>query len=919
MLDGSLIVENGGNLTFGKVIFELNCHFDGEYNISVNPGGKFYVLEGSVITSHTPSNAYQFLVQPNSTFTMSNSELHYSGWEEHIGLDIRSDDAVVENCLISNNSHSISVASDGVDIRDNNITENFEGVRIFSRAHIHNNHISKNEYGIHIGGPCSPSIYDNTIEYNSGTGIGIQNATPWIKNNTIANNGGNGISSRSSDAIIFNNMITSNLACGVDSWEYSNATISENIIASNSNHGIYCHDNSNSMIRNNTITGNGGGIGCETNSNATIQGNEITANNWGISIGDSNPTIQNNNISLNHAGGIHCSSDAIIQNNTIALNDYEGIRLVDCSNSLIQNNAISSNHRCGIEAYSSNATIQGNNITGHFSAPDWGWGAGILCYDNSAGTIEENSIRSNSNGITCCGYSSPFIGGNSIMNNEGCGISCLNNSDPTIRGNTISQNNNTGVIAHDCSPLIVGNKIISNLDSGIKFIPNCTGIIQGNVIAENKVGISLWENSSPTIQGNRLTNNYFEGILCINYSNPTVQNNDIYSNTGYGLVNFDTSITIDARKNYWGSSTGPVQSPPDATDPEELSGNILYDPWLTEPILIAEISNPLSDETVSATVMLSANVKARNDVQRVEFSIDGLTFTDFDSPYEWSWDTTQYAETYQTITILAYDIFGLDTKVSRTVFVDNTSPTVLFEEPQSGITYYGIVTISVNAIDNREVSSVRVKADDSAWLIMTYNSTDFLWEYNFNTTTLSDGQHTLMVLALDRAGNPATTSITVLTDNAPPSLTIQHPQSGVTVGLTLTVMVQANDTSGISRVEFYLGNTLVNTLATVPYQWAWDTTKYPNGAYTIRVEAYDPIGNVKSRDLTVTVNNVEVPWMQANLLTIVQVAIGLGGLTVAIVTYWSRTRDKRKKKATRKKETTTNAPPQENSGQEKVD
>lgn len=115
-----------------------------------------------------------------------------------------------------------------------------------------------------------------------------------------------------------------------------------------------------------------------------------------------------------------------------------------------------------------------------------------------------------------------------------------------------------------------------------------------------------------------------------------------------------------------------------------------------------------------------------------------------------------------------------------------------------------------------------------------------------------------------------------------------------------------------------MGNTLVNTLATVPYQWAWDTTKYPNGAYTIIVEAYDTIGNVKSRDVTVTVNNVEVPWLQANWLTIVQVAIGLGGLTVAIVSFWSRTRDK-KKKTTRNKETATNVPPQGNSDQEEVD
>jgi len=94
-----------------------------------------------------------------------------------------------------------------------------------------------------------------------------------------------------------------------------------------------------------------------------------------------------------------------------------------------------------------------------------------------------------------------------------------------------------------------------------------------------------------------------------------------------------------------------------------------------------------------------------------------------------------------------------------------------------------------------------------------------------NTTTLSDGNHTLTVLALDRASNPAITSTTLLTDNNPPTLTIQTPQSGTTVGLTLIVDVQASDATGISRIEFYLETVLVFTINEAPYEWSWDTTR----------------------------------------------------------------------------------------------
>jgi parallel beta-helix repeat protein len=711
VLDGNLIVENGGNLTFEKVTFELKCHFDGEYSISVNPGGKFYVLDGSVITSYTPSNAYSFLVQPNSTFRMSNSELHSSGWhaviptpEQPMGLSIFSDDAVVENCLISNNEYSILAMSGGIVIRNNNITENEQGINIGGEGinpSIYDNYMSKNGVGINLGGGCSPYIYDNAIEF-SGTGINVAGATPVIRRNSIIKN---------RDGIVF----------------YSRA---------------------NPMILDNTIASN---------------------NNTGINVRDSNGTIQGN---------------------------------------MIENNPI-------------------------------------------------------------------------IISEE---------SNPTLRANYIASSGGRGVF----------------------FTGGSSGLVEGNIITNHTLGIHLGD-SSPIIRGNIITANY-NGIQCQDDSKPEIHWNDIYNNSGRGVNNEDPSTLVNATHNYWGSANGPGQG---------VSQHVLYSPWLNESIVPnVEITSPLSGEDVSATLKVSTNVRSRNTVQKVEFYLDGFVdpkYTDYDSPYEWNWDTTQCAETPHTIWVVAYDNYGLRTKLNTTVFVDNTSPVASIREPQPGNIYCGTVAITVNGTDNREVNDVRFKVDDGSWGIMTYNQAVSLWKGDLNTTTFSDGQHNLMVLALDKAGNPATTTMTLTTDNTLPTLTIQHPQSGVTVGLTLTVMVQANDTSGISKVEFYLANTLVSTLTTVPYQWAWDTTKYPNGAYTIIVEAYDTIGNVKSRDVKVTVNNVEVPWLQANLLTIVQVAIGLGGLTIAIVTFWSRTRDKRKKKTTRKKETTTNLPSQENSGQEKVD
>jgi len=746
VLNGNLAVDNGGDLTFRRVTLKLNCTYAGQYSILVNPGGKFYVLEGSVITSVDSAKGYSFTVMRDSTFRMSDSELHYCGWEptgwDRQALYILSDDTVVENSLIShNNFFGIAVGGSGI-IRDNNITANKES-------------------GIVVGGDgINPTIYNNYISWNNVSGIEVLGCC---------------------SPIIYNNTVTSNLWAGINPHHNATPIIKNNVIMRNEI-GIFCVSNSSPTISDNRIAENlGGGIGCFEHSDAIIQGNTIT-NNIGLGIGChiSNPTIQGNNISGNEEG-IQChTSNPIIQNNTIASN------------------------------------------------------SGGISFNNSSGIMQGNTITKCGDGVVCW-YSNPIIQGNSITDNTGTGVWCTNQSNPTIRGNTITLNDGAG-------------------------------------------------------------------IGCREGSQPEIHRNDIYSNYNLGLLNVDQSVIINATYNYWGSASGPALTDEvDAVDPEEVSQNVLYTPWLTEQILSAEITSPLSNEMVSSTVRVSTEVHALQGVQKVEFYIDDqLKYTDYDASYEWNWDTTPYTETEHRITAKACDNYGLKISTSITVLVDNTPPTVSIEEPLSGNTYCGTVTISVSATDNREVKDVRVRVDNSAWLGTTYNSTDLLWKHVLNTTTLSDGQHTVMSLALDKAGNPTTTSLTIRTDNNPPTLTIQSPTSGTTVGLTLIVSVQATDISNISKVEFYLHNVLVNTAYTAPYQWAWDTTRYPNGEYTITAKAYDSLGNIRSESTTVIVHNVEVPWWQANFWTIVQVFIALGGLMLAIVTYWTRTRQKRKKKPKKK-------------------
>jgi len=188
VLNGNLIVENDGNLTFSKVTLKMNCAYDGQFNITVKHGGRFYVLNGSIITSVDPDNEYAFVVCDGSTFRMNHSKLHECGWawpeyEKTAGLSIRSGDAIVENSLISHSWNGINVLSDGVVVCDNNVTANNNDGIVVCRCNssIYNNYLSWNKRnGMEIQDCNGSIIYNNTVTSNSADGIKIPGSNPII-------------------------------------------------------------------------------------------------------------------------------------------------------------------------------------------------------------------------------------------------------------------------------------------------------------------------------------------------------------------------------------------------------------------------------------------------------------------------------------------------------------------------------------------------------------------------------------------------------------------------------------------------------------------------------------------------------------------------------------------------------------------
>lgn len=111
----------------------------------------------------------------------------------------------------------------------------------------------------------------------------------------------------------------------------------------------------------------------------------------------------------------------------------------------------------------------------------------------------------------------------------------------------------------------------------------------------------------------------------------------------------------------------------------------------------------------------------------------------------------------------------------------------------------------------------------------------------------------------DDSGNTGadTFSVTVSSpvDTAPPSVAILNPAAAATVVGTVTISAVADDDWAVSKLELYINNKLKASTAGAALDFAWNTKSSKDGSYTLKVIAYDELGNKATVSVTVQVSN----------------------------------------------------------------
>lgn len=91
-------------------------------------------------------------------------------------------------------------------------------------------------------------------------------------------------------------------------------------------------------------------------------------------------------------------------------------------------------------------------------------------------------------------------------------------------------------------------------------------------------------------------------------------------------------------------------------------------------------------------------------------------------------------------------------------------------------------------------------------------------------------------------------------DTSAPVVVITSPAGDQVTG-TVTFAATVVDDTGVDKVEFWVGQTLLLEDPVSPFEVQWNTVNTPDGPINIRVVATDVAGNSRSVSKPVTVSN----------------------------------------------------------------
>lgn len=203
------------------------------------------------------------------------------------------------------------------------------------------------------------------------------------------------------------------------------------------------------------------------------------------------------------------------------------------------------------------------------------------------------------------------------------------------------------------------------------------------------------------------------------------------------------------------------------------------------------IVTPSTDTSVRGTVDITVNYQ--RPVRVLEIFVGGERYDrveigSYRGSYTKQWDTTAFPDGAHTLRSYAAVSAGgaLDQgSVPVTVIVDNTPPVITITQPAQGQLVNAQGRLVGTVADASAIASLHYHVDDGDPIVLSPPGASFDAPLQFATA----GPHTVKVTALDSVGNEGSASVSVSSDDAPPTVTAVVPDGTTPVPRTQTVTI----------------------------------------------------------------------------------------------------------------------------------
>jgi len=199
------------------------------------------------------------------------------------------------------------------------------------------------------------------------------------------------------------------------------------------------------------------------------------------------------------------------------------------------------------------------------------------------------------------------------------------------------------------------------------------------------------------------------------------------------------------------------------------------------------ILNPDDGSTVSGTITIQVRATDAQDPAdrlRVQVSIDAsgsrtAVYNSRTGYHELAWDTTTAGNGQHTIAASATDTAGNTSNVAQIRVIvgsANIAPVAAIASPRNGSVVTGRITIQVHASDDRDATgtlTVNININGWAWWRAGYNPASGYYELSWDTTSSSNGSHTIDARVADSSGNVTDASrVAVIVNNVAATATM---------------------------------------------------------------------------------------------------------------------------------------------------